>query len=183
LLLVVGHACQGSQVSFAEHLPWRTASGRMHLLLDFRCKPQEGHDLADAGAGDAFAACDGCLAFDLAGVELALPFLGEAQELSAAGTMALLGQLRLRGLALPSGAPARSVGHQLAGGHLTRDPADVAPLEGGLRAECDLDRLVGITALVAVLGVLQAYGAEDDLRRWGAGAFSRTVTFGEPTLL
>ena len=53
-------------------------------------KAQEGHDLREAGSGEAFAAGDGGMGLDLACVELALPFLGEPQELGGAGATALL---------------------------------------------------------------------------------------------
>ncbi len=47
--------------------------------LNHRREAEEGHDLAHAGAGEAFAAGDFSLALDLACIELALPFLGEPQ--------------------------------------------------------------------------------------------------------
>ncbi len=50
-------------------------------VLDGRGEVEKGHDLADSGAGEALAAGDGGLVFNLAGVELALPFLGLAQVL------------------------------------------------------------------------------------------------------
>jgi len=59
------------------------------LPLDARREAEKGHDLADAGAGDAFAAGDGGLALDLAPVELASPFLGKAQEPGGAGARGL----------------------------------------------------------------------------------------------
>ena len=74
----------------------------------------EGHDLADAGAGEVFAAGDGGLAFDLASVELALPFLGEAQELRSAGGAALLWQSVPLRLALQSAVPGRGERHKAA---------------------------------------------------------------------
>ena len=50
----------------------------MHFC--FRGKAEEGHDLAEAGAREAFRSGDGGLAFDLASVKLALQFVDDPQE-------------------------------------------------------------------------------------------------------
>jgi len=49
-------------------------------FLDVWGEPEEHHNLGDYGPTDALAAGDGGLVGDFPGVELFLPFLGEAQE-------------------------------------------------------------------------------------------------------
>jgi len=75
----------GSQASFGKtwlgDALWQAEDAPLNLWGE----AQERHDLADPGAGETFAAGDGGLAFDLAGVKLALPSLGEAQEPGGAG--------------------------------------------------------------------------------------------------
>jgi len=79
LLSRAPHGCKGAKLRFTDHLCCVVAIPE-DLALDFGREAQEAHDLADAGAGDAFAAADGGLAFDLASIELALPFTGAALD-------------------------------------------------------------------------------------------------------
>jgi len=52
----------------------------------------------------------------------------------------------------------------LVGCHLTRDPADVALLEGGLQAKGYFDHLLDVAALGGANIAIHADDAEEDLR-------------------
>ena len=76
----------------------RSMGGFLHhedVLLDLGGEPQEPQDLRDPGPGDAFPAGDLRLGGDLAGVELAAPLDGFAQELGHPGRSGLPGRLGL----------------------------------------------------------------------------------------
>jgi len=152
-------------------------------IQDGRREAQEGHYLTDAGAGEAFAAGDGGLTFDLAIVKLALPPSGEAQELGCAGSATLLGRLVLLLLLFPALRAGRRKGQELARGHLTLDPADVILLEDAPGAKTDLDGLLHVLDLSGLWLAVYVSNAEVDLELCQVGAASSTVTFGEPTLL
>ena len=105
--------------------------------MDLPREAKKRHDLTDAGAGKAFTAGDGDLALDFAGVELALPFVGEAEELGGTGDPGLLGW---PGPAGPAGALGDGT-DDLAGRHTAGQAADVAVVECPIRPKADLDCL------------------------------------------
>jgi hypothetical protein len=139
------------------------------LLLDFRRQPKHPNDLRDPGTSDVFPTSDLRLVCDLAGVDLASPFLGLAKQLDDP-----------RGPGLPSGSGSCTMSWRYPfGRHPTRHGPNFADLERAIGSEGDVDGLLLISVRTgAVYGGVS--NPEPDLRCDGVGGISKTVTFGEP---
>ena len=134
-------------------------------------------------AGEVFAAGDGGLVGDLASVELPLPLDGLTQRCYYSRRPGLLGRFGLLRFASCSGARGRSERHELVGRYMTREPVDVTFLEGGFRAEGDLDGLLYITVFGGCCLATHADDARENLWLCLADSAWKVDAFGEAILL
>ena len=122
--------------------------------MDFGCKAQETENLGDAGPGYALPPGDLGLIANLAGVELATPLDGLAEEFGHSGSFAWPRSLWL--------ASVRGNGpHDPVSRHTAFQGPDVAILEGPPGPQSDLDLLLQEAGSPAVLALS---GRMDDLK-------------------
>ena len=95
----------------------------------------------------------------------------------------LPGRLGFLLLALSVPTLQRSESGDLVSKDSARDLAGVPVLEGALRVEGDLERLLDVAAIIGLRLAIHADDAEVNLGLCRLGPASNTGTFGEPTLL
>ncbi len=141
LLLRVCDAGDWPKTVFGQSRRVRVLRQAQDALLDVGREPKEHEHLSHTRPADALAPSDVSLAGNLPGVEFLPPGKGLAERLDHGRRSGLAGRSgRLR---RPGRMPGRRDGTDHAvGGHLARQDADVAVLEGPVRSQGDLDALI-----------------------------------------